>query len=248
MGNLIPERRTDKRGNVVTRWVKSLTDTKHRKPVPPPVFSPEYEANEELMTRLFPYVDDRRGKDLRPNVAFLRENLPDMVDRITDNSVEALGYWRECLQGEKLYASSPEEYDDVVERYRRREKLVPVVERLTNTLEDHKWLGTAYLRKFIGAVEQVSDQMPAEEWDSKFEALTTACFLTENHVEEWTEKEVELYDLSYADLSSKVDYILGNRKQVDEALPELLKRGTCDLQIIKHMAESPARAIIEGEL
>jgi hypothetical protein len=254
MSNLIPERRTDKRGNVVTRWVKSLTDQKLRKPVPAPVFSlvdhVKLEAIETFMTQLFPYKDERHGKDLRPNVEFLRENVPYLVARITDGdvSVEELGYWRGYLQGQKLNAHTPEEYDEVVERYRRKQELLPVVARLTNTIEDNKWIGTAYLRKFVGAAERLSEQMPAEEWDSKFEALTTACFLTESHVGEWKEKEVELKGLTYADMSSKVEYILSHREEVDEVMPELLKRGSCDLQIIKDMAESPARAIMEGEL
>lgn len=254
MNSLIPEQRPDKNGNIVTRWVKSLTGQKPRKLLPAPVSAPvdllKLEAIETLMTQFFPYIEDRHGKDLRPNVEFMLENLPYLVDRIADGevSVNEVSYWRSILQREKLHAGTPEEHDDVVERYRRKRELIPVVERLTKGIDENGWRGAPYLRKFIGAVERVSEQMPAEEWDSKFEALTTACFLTENHVGEWTETEVELYDLSYADLSSKVDYILVNREQVNEVLPELLKRGSCDFQIIKDMAESPAKAIMEGEL
>lgn len=254
MSNLIPERRADKRGNIVTRWVRSFAAEKLRKSVPAPVFTPEerarLEANDMTMTRLFPYSEDRRGKDLRPNIAFLQENLPELMEKITDSDITIgeLGYWRNAFQGEKLHAQTPEEHDDVVERCRRKQKMIPVVVRLTGRIEGDNQRVAPYLSKFVGAVERISGQMPAEEWDSKFEAITTACFLTESHLADWEYQEVELEGLTYADLEDKVEYILENGEQVSEILPELLKRGSCDLQIIKGMAESPAKAIMEGEL
>jgi hypothetical protein len=205
-----------------------------------------------VITRMQQYWGGGHGTDLLPNVSCLRDILPELVERITDGdiiSVDERAYWADCLSWQMLHGETPEEHQSIIEKCRRKQETLPVIDRLNKGIDDDQWRGAPYLRKFGGAVERLSEHMPAKEWDQKFEALAIACFLGEDHddYKNW-EKETTLAKMSYDDLSQQVDYIMSNRTKVDAVLPQVLGRGTFDFQLLKQMVESPTPALLDGML
>lgn len=256
MSNLHAEKRPDKRGNIVTRWVKSFSAGANvfKKPIPAPAWSDKerdaFYKMDQTMVRFFPYADDRRGQHLHKNIKFLTENAPEMLDRIShvDASIYTYSHWKECIKHTKMHADTPAEHDEVLEHCRRKEALLPFINRLTDLTPDNEWRHGPNLRKFSAGVADLSDDMPADEWDSKHEALTIACFLKSDHNGVDPDDEDKVDWGSYADMSETVDYIQANREEVDEMLPELFQRGFIDFELLKAMVESPSEALREGEL
>jgi hypothetical protein len=258
MSNLTPEVRTDKNGNAVTRWMRSLG--KKRQPAAPPapvatretpVSIPHYkQVSIELWGILHPMNGYDHSSRLAANIEVISRIDPVLLQRITqsarDNDFDR-NHWTDRLHlSDNLNHSDHAKLEEELSAFRTALDVNVILHHLTDhgiaisEQSPHLYQTTVSLLLNDGVIQNPSSEL--------IQALTVIAYIKgQGNAAPWKKGPNEVSDI-YNSLEADVAYIVDHLDQVVTLLPELISRGTHDHNIIDMLLSSNAQALREGEL
>lgn len=250
-GNLIPEKRADKRGNIVTRWVKSFTGgNDSAKKIPSPgssVTRSSRKVSSEQRAALIEkfsgvYVD---GYGLHKNVDYIADKDPALFDRISSAVYEGDSidrqFWANAIHG----GMSIEYGNDPEARLRSMREAVAVFPMLRDIATNGGMdIDSNQPYDVIYAVHEVMNSSKIRNPDEEtIAAVAASIYLSDSYV--WM-GEVKTPD--YKTIRHEVERLKDKVEDIGRILPELKRRNTLDHDVIESLLSSPSQALNEGEL
>lgn len=253
MSDLHAEKRPDKHGNIVTRWVKSFTKSKPATKIPAPKSGKLY--GEIAVMDLCGMLQPMNHYDSRSLIArkakFIADSDPELFARITKSAqfnAAELDYWEHTLgQGSMLTANSPEEQASLLNSYRSAFIINPLVKRIADSGGDIKHLaGSLELSRVVRTMMKNID---AEQSDEMVAAVTMIAYLKDLHNNEMFEWGAGPGPgMSYPDVTKDAEFIASRLDEVEALLPEFRARRAWTRESMELLLNSPVRALSEGEL
>lgn len=258
MSNLIPERRADKRGNIVTRWVRSFSQKHALKDIPAPAaytpylssitLSPEREQEvKQLCDSLKTGIMPSNFGHLTENVEAIAKCDPELLEQIAEavNADETdLVFWSERMrQGYDL-----RDYDQMrLEYVLCKNNASFSIKKALNDIADHGGDTKAHPYNRT-SYEAVIDVITRGEFPEEvLPALTLAVYIKGvNEDCTWSSTDQKIIDP--ASVLKEANFIAGYADKMDILIPELLARRTCDSETVERLMGNPAQTLMEGEL
>lgn len=250
-GNLIPEKRADKRGNLVTRWVKIFSGSNgSAKGIPSPgmeaakssrKFSPEQQT--ALIDKFT--AGSKVSEGLKANIKYIAGKDPALLERISRVVHEGddidLDFWsRKVNSGQRL-----ESMTDPASRLKEmNESLVvfPLMRQVASgggididSNEPHDVVYTVHETMKTSRIKNPSEETIA--------AVAAVVYATSAYV--W---KGEITTPEYKDIRKDVEYVRDHIEDMGRILPEMRRRKTMDRTVIETLLNSPTQALSEGEL
>jgi hypothetical protein len=250
-GNLIPEKRADKRGNLVTRWVRMFGGSNDSaKDLPSPgmgvtkssrKFSPEQQTALIDKFATGSKIDER----LKENIKYIASKDPALLERISSAVHEGddtdLDFWSRKMNGGHLLEFTT----DPASRLKGlNESLVvfPLMRQIASgggmdidSNEPHDVIYTVRETMETSRIRNPSEETVA--------AVAAVVYATNAYV--W---RGEVTTPEYKDIRKDVEYVRDNIEDMGRILPELHRRNTLDRDVIATLLSSPTQALSEGEL
>lgn len=260
MSNLIPERRADKRGNIVTRWVRSFKKKPTQSlPAPwPSLAMPDLKGNplRAEITRLCHVLQPSElltpSSLLTSNVAYIAKRDPELLERITvasESDSEERDYWEHRLgRGPNLTNKSRNEQRYTISGLKNAFVIHSVLQRIADSGGDITPSGKdrmgmdAMVNGIILTDGEITD--PPEQL---VEAVTLIAYIKGLHTPDSWDHEDGGY-MTFAGISSDAGYIGGRLDEVEAMLPELRARKAFDRATIEALRDSPSQVMRDGEL
>jgi len=256
----MPEQRSDKNGNVVTRWVRSFTKKGATKPIPAPI-SPARstvpmtgyrdQQYKELSQQLRESLNFGERSNIQPSLETIARYDPLLLDRITE-SIEAdpafnLEFWAEMFGNKHIISDAdPQRLEYMLEKCYAAFVINPLVQRIA----DSGWhLGRdVYSAMQIGdVVDAISRGKITENFDETIGAVTMIAYVKQLHLDaSWSATDGKY--VTYSEILEEAKYIATRAEEVETILPELLKRGVFDRGSIDALLDAPVRVLMEGAL
>lgn len=258
MNNLHTEKRPDRNGNIVTRWVRSFGKSTSNARIPAPFNasrkkSPELEAEiKELCGMLQPPEIKQWSDLLENNVSFVAEQDYDLFQRITKSaqfSPHENDYWESTLGlGNPFRKQSREEQQSLLSDMRATLVIVPLLERIAAqggdvgpTSGPDRFLFENIVRDYM-----VSGQI-VDPSDSLVAAVVMTAYAT-GYPDPTGKAKGRSTFLDYASVKDDVEYIASRVEEVEAILPELTERRAGDREMIDRLLNAPAPSLHEGML
>lgn len=258
MSSLIPERRADKRGNIVTRWVRSFGQKNMTKRIPAPVAPPLHLSSvtlsPELQKKVSVLCESLKTGVLPSGFGHLPENVeviakcdPELLDRIAE-AVKAddadLVFWSEQMrQGYDLRDYDQPRLEYVLGKYHASF----TIKEALNNIADHGGNTRAHLYSRT-SYEAIIDVITHGEFPEEvLPALTLAIYIKGVN-EDCTWSSTDKKSIDPASVLKEANFIAGYSDKMDILIPELLKRRVCDSETVARLMENPAQALMEGDL
>jgi hypothetical protein len=257
MSNLIPEVRTDKNGNAVTRWIRSLGKKRSTTSAPAPVIEPEdpavlrsEQATMELLGILHPMGNYGISSPIAAKIMVVFHKDPALLQRITEAAWDHdfdREHWMDRLHlSDKLNYSQPEKLEEELIAFRTAIDVNVMVRHLSDSgviiNEQSPYLLQAAVSLILedGGLKDPSSQM--------VQALTVIAYLKgKPNAVPWKKGPNKVSDI-YNSIAADADYIADHLEQVVPLLPELISRSTHDRNIIDILLNSNAQVLRDGEL
>jgi hypothetical protein len=250
--NLVAEKRPDKNGNVVTRWIRSFTNRGSSANIPAPVAveTKRVRANQteinELCSILQPNETSPDSR-LRMNLEFVADHDPELFDRIakvSQSSEPERFYWSSMLGGSLDMcrgSRDSQEYD------LQSCRTALVVNSLLRSIADGGGdvdMGSdpRMFRIWLGDIMNSSNiSHPPEELTK---AIALILYIRGMH------KGEDYYDgfIYYEDIADDASYVVDHLDQVEAMVSELRARKDCDRETIELLMSAPSAALYEGML
>lgn len=258
MSNLIPERRADKRGNIVTRWVRSFSKQGAGKTIPAPLASTSYLSSTALShenrTLVNNLCDSLKTGVMPRDFGYLTENVeviaksdPELVERIA-KSVDAddadLVFWSERLrQGYDL-----RDYDQPrMEYVLRKNHASFAIKEALNRIAGHGGDTKAHLYNQV-SYEAIIDVITHGEFPEEVILPLTLAVYIKGVNEDCTWSSTDQKIIDPASVLEEAQFMAGYADKMDVLVPELLARRTCDSETVNRLMTNPATALMEGSL
>lgn len=250
-GNLIPEKRADKRGNLVTRWVRMFGGSNDSaKDLPSPgmgvakssrKFSPE---QQKLLLDKLAIRSDLAGS-LKKNIGYIADKDPALLERISSAVYEGdetdLSFWADKIHG----GQSLEYTTDPASRLKSMSEALVVFPLMREVaagggmdIESNEPHDVIYAVHETMKTSRIKN--PNEE---TIAAVAAVIYVTSAYV--W---RGEVTTPEYKGIRKDVEYVRDNIEDMGRILPELHKRKTMDRDVIQTLLNSPTQALSEGEL
>lgn len=254
MSNLIPEVRTDKNGNAVTRWIRSLGRKTSDRTLPAPALAGRPINREpqimELCGLLQPTAHYDSHSLLATNLKSIADKDPELLQRITSAARASAAegdYWESTLRMTDMTRGTPEDRERKIDRFRISLDINPLLNRISNSGGDVSMNGKAshQFRRVIGTlmIESNISDPPAE----LTQAVTMITYIKSLHTDaSWSEPDGGY--TTYKMIEKDAAYIADHLDQVEGLLPELRIRKSYDRATIEMLMNSETQALREGEL
>lgn len=259
MSNLIPERRADKRGNIVTRWVRSFSQKKPSKSIPAPWPStamPDLKGNplETEIAHLCTVLQPSKAmspSSLVSNVSYIAQHDVDLLNRITaaaETSRDECSYWEFRLaRGQVLVKKSREDKQYAISNLRNTFAVKSALDRIAASGGDIMPNGTDRMGMDSSVNGILRDGELIDPPEQFVEAVTMIAYIKGTHTPDSWDEEDGGY-LGYSDISDDAGYIGGRLDEIALMLPELRARKAYDRATIEALRDSPAQVLRSGEL
>lgn len=258
MSDLIPERRADKRGNIVTRWVRSFSKQGSAKTIPAPLVSTSHLSSialspdrkalvDKLCDSLKTGVMPRDFRHLAENVEVIAKSDPELFDRIAksvDSHDADLLFWSERMrQGYDL-----RDYDQLrLEYVLRKNHASFTIKDALNRIADHGGETKAHQHNRV-SYEEIIDVITHGEFPEEVILPLTLAIYLKGANEDCTWSSTEQKSIDPASVLKEAQFIADYADKMDILIPELLARRTCDSETVKRLMKNPATALMEGSL
>lgn len=260
MSNLIPEQRSDKNGNIVTRWVRSFTRRDSAKTIPAPVVAsisavPMTEDTETQYKELTEVLQETLKFGTRSQIPDSLETIarydPELLDRITDsamNTVMEREFWAEMFGNKHIISDAdPKRLKDMLGKCRSALVVNRVVKMVA---DDSGWKinGDAFGALHIGdVVDSITRGKVDENYDATIMAVTMISYVKQLHLDAaWSESDNSYVD--YDEVLKEAKGIATRAEEVEVILPELIKRKAFDRETIDALLDHPVPVLLEGAL
>jgi hypothetical protein len=260
MSNLIPERRADKRGNIVTRWVRSFNNKDSAKNIPAPVAPVRSivamtESREKQYKDLSEYLRECMSfgtrSNIEPSVETIARYDPELLDRITevveDGSEFEGEFWSEMFGNRHIVSdASPKRLEEMLEKCHAAFAVNSLVKRIAGSGGN---LDGDYLSAMqIGdVVNSITRGKVHDNFDATIGAVTMVVYIKQLHLDASWSATDNAY-VSYSEILEEAKYIASRAEEVEAILPELLKRNAFDRKTIDALLDAPVRVLMEGAL
>jgi hypothetical protein len=250
-GNLIPEKRADKRGNLVTRWVKMFGGSNDSaKDLPSPgmaVTKPSRKFSPEQQASLIAKFEARYNPDssTNENIKYIADKDPVLIEQIS-NAVHGgdnvdLGFWASMVRNGSRIEYMPEPADHLK---KMRESLVvfPLMRQIAarggmdiESNEPHDVVYTVHETMKTSKIRKPDEETVA--------AVAAVVYGTRAYI--WNG---EITTPEYKNIRNDVEYVKDRLEDMVHILPDLRRRNTMDRGVIESLLSSPTQAMREGEL
>jgi hypothetical protein len=252
----MPERRPDKHGNVVTRWIRQFTSRASSANIPAPV-SAEPRRNrlnqnevDELCTVLQPGVVPPSTL-LQNNIEFIADRDPEMLGRIKvaaqSNSVQ-MDYWEYKLgKGNVMSHGKQGNHERNLDECRIALVVNPVIHDIAYSGGDVRsgGMGAHAIRQIVSSIMETGEiSNPPEEL---IKAVLLIAYIRGLHTDEsWGEPDGGF--VTYDSIDKDAAYIIDHMEQVEDMLPQLRERKAYDRETIELLMNAPTASLREGML
>lgn len=250
-GNLIPEKRADKSGNLVTRWVKMFGGSNDSaKGIPSPAMATRktsHKLSPEQQSALTEKLS--RGRKIDPtlvaNVSYLANKDPELLGRINDavnegDDVDAV-FWESKIGSDHLVAYVTDPASEVRE-LRESLTVFPLLREIAASggmaIESHDPYDLIYT-----VHETMNTARVRGDYEETITAVAAVIYVKKAYV--WKN---DITTPEYKDIRSDVECVKDHLEGIGRILPELQKRNTLDRDIIETLLSNPAQVLSEGEL
>lgn len=256
MNPLMPERRPDKNGNVVTRWIRQFAGRGSTASLPAPVAKTPKRSipiqNEigELCNVLQPGVIHLNTL-LNDNIGFIADRDPEMLGRIkaaVESSPSHMGYWEHKLgRGNVMSNGSQANHERNLDECRVSLAVNPVLDDIARNGGDASMSGKDphAFRQIVGRILDDGDiSNPPEEL---VKAVTLIAYIRGLHTDgSWGDPDAGL--VTYKSIEKDAAYIVDHMDQVEDMLPQLREREAYDRDTIEMLMNAPSASLREGML
>lgn len=253
--SLVPEKRPDKNGNRVTRWVRAFGKPVKEAKIPSPAIQRRRRTENEVMELcgvLQPAnIFDSRGL-LATNVNLIADNDPELLKRITHavkTSPFEADFWDHKLgRGTMILPDTEEGRAKLLNSHRNAFVINPLVKRIGDSggnvlrIRDCGELN----RIVTTMLDSTSVEQPSENFVA---AVTIIAYLKDLHHDDMFEWGAGPGPgMSYPDVTKDADFIAERLDEVEALLPEFRARKAWTRESMEVLLNSPVRALREGEL
>lgn len=265
--NLVAEKRPDKHGNLVTRWIRSFTGRDTAKDIPAPALPDATKLRPVPMTKARKQQYKDLANLLRENIEFgmvsaiekqlktIAEYDPYLLDRITESTHEHVSereFWAKTLATRAVLSGEYQKHlKQTLDKYHAAFVVNPLVKRIADN--GGSIGGNVFSAINIGdTVNNITrGEVTRSDVDEGFEATITAVamivYLKNLHVDTpWDDEENR--KTTNAQILESAKYIATRVDEVERILPELYQRGTYDRETIDILLNAPAPSLMEGLL
>jgi hypothetical protein len=249
-GNLIPEKRADKRGNLVTRWVRMFGGSNDSaKDLPSPAISKKTsrKLSPEQQSALIEKLSTGSKDDttLAANVSYLADKDPELLGLINSavnegDDIDAK-FWSSNVGRDQLvaYVSDPA---SKVRELRESLSVFPLMREIAAgggmDIESNEPYDVIYT-----VHETMKTARIRGDYEETIVAVAAVVYVKKAYV--WKN---DITTPEYKDIRDDVEYVKDHIENVGRILPELQKRNTLDRDIVESLLSNPAQALSEGEL
>jgi hypothetical protein len=256
MNPLMPERRPDKHGNVVTRWIRQFTSRASSANLPAPLGA-EPKRNrlnqnevDELCTILQPGII-HPSTLLKNNIEFIADRDPEMLGRIktaAQTNTLHMDYWEFKLgKGNVMSHGKQGNHERNLDECRISLAINPVLDDIAHNGGDVSLSGKYphQFRQIVGGIMDDGDiSSPPEDL---VKAVLLIAYIRGLHTDEsWGDPDAGL--VTYKSIEQDAAYIVDHMDQVEEMLPQLRERKAYDRETIELLMNAPTASLREGML
>ena len=256
MTNLVPERRTDKRGVTSTRWVKPQdSKTSQSTDLPSPVVVASAAQRPDMHKIIHALYGPQRlnaGERMvvQHNVKLLNNYYPDLMDRIMEacsQEGEEQFVWLTRLKRDNLTSTRKGEEADTRKNVERALVVYPYTLRIVAGNVHESWEAD-FMRSYDHAVELMVRKEGREVSDRKMEAMALACHVCQMRPNDDSDLEAIIARDVYEKVADDLEYISENLEAVEKVLPILRERESYSSGFLREIVENESAALAEGIL
>lgn len=257
--NLVAEKRPDKNGNVVTRWIRSFTARDTAKSIPAPTAPSVRALRPAPMTeqRKRQYMDLARTlranaefgniNNIAPSLEMIAKYDPDLLDRI-EESIHAtdsqIDFWTgEMTSQVGLNEEFPEQIKSMLDRHHAAFVINPLIKRIADN--GGNITSNLMTASTIGdVVSAITSRKVEDNFDETIAAVTMIVYIKRLHVGGLLAADYA----TYPRLLEDAKYIATRVDEVERILPELYERKAYDRETIDMLLDAPSPSLMEGLL
>lgn len=256
MTNLVPERRTDKRGITSTRWVKPLgatTATTSTIPSPAVAARPQSPDVHKIIHSL--YIRRMSAGDemkIKANVKFLSAKRPDLMDRIVaaceDEEGEERLIWLSRLLNGSIVPTRAKNEDEAIADIERALTVYPMTLKVAQGRVHDSWY-TAYMSGYDAIVKVMVEKSGRQATTDEMKAMVLGAFCCLVHPSEDDSVDARAAADVYEKIKDDITYIADHQEEVERAVDVFRERRVSySSDIVRGLADNKSAAMIDGVL
>lgn len=263
--NLVADKRPDKNGNLVTRWIRSFGGRNTAMTIPAPAapsLPGEHKLRSVRMTeereQQYMYVARKlrvtlefgNRNNIEPSLETVAKYDPDLLDRIeksVDSSDFDSRYWAEVFGNQAgLSDEFPKHLENMLRRHHASFVVNPLVQRIAAS--GGGLGGDVFSAMQIGeVVDNITRGKPIEDFDETIAAVTMIVYIKKLHIgASWSDAENQR--VTYSQILEDAKHIATRVDEVERILPELYQRGVYDRETIDILLGAPSPSLMDGLL
>jgi hypothetical protein len=259
--NLTPEKRPDRNGNLVTRWVSSFSRTTAAQPLPAPP-APVSRRTEKVdaaraklvASGIYSTSNASRAGDLSDlNLRLLLDYSPELFEEVMESVTLGGGEkycWQQLIMRSRKQPGTSR--DQFLLPYRcsligypmmhRMSEIDPQFVPMRNGMEDSMLRMDGLMRTVLQPVSETGTTIS----DETIEAVAMFVYLGGLYD---TPKRIEYEgNSSYADNERDIEYLASRIEEVRGILPLLAERKTISREVVESLLDAPSTSLRDGIL